>query len=59
MIQDEARGETMVSFKDAHFAKDIILVRVRWYVAYPLCCRHVEELMQEHGVAADHSTIHR
>ena len=34
MTQDEERGETMVSFKDAHFAKDIILVGVRWHVAY-------------------------
>jgi transposase-like protein len=26
----------MLSFKGAHFAKDIILTCVRWYVAYPL-----------------------
>jgi len=32
---------------------------VRWYVAYPLNCRHVEELMQERGVEVDHSTLHR
>jgi putative transposase len=25
-----------VSFKGAHFPKDIILMGVRWYVAYPL-----------------------
>jgi hypothetical protein len=36
----------MVSFKEAHFAKDIILICVRWYVAYPLSYRQVEELMQ-------------
>ena len=35
----------MVSFKGAHFATDILLVGVRWYVAYPLSYRHVEELM--------------
>jgi len=49
----------MVSFKGAHFAKDIILVGVRWYVAYPLSYRHVEELMEERGVAVDHATIQR
>ena len=49
----------MVSVKGAHFAKDIILTCVRWYVAYPLSYRHVEELMQERGVAVDHSTINR
>lgn len=26
----------MVSFKGAHFVKDMILTCVRWYVAYPL-----------------------
>jgi putative transposase len=48
-----------VSFKGAHFPQDIILTGVRWYVAYPLSTRHVEELMGERGVEVDHSTIHR
>jgi len=49
----------MVSFKGAHFPKDIILVCVRWYVAYPLSYRQVEELMQERGVSVDQATINR
>ncbi len=49
----------MVSFKGAHFAKDIILTCVRWYVAYPLSYRQLEELMQERGVAVAHATINR
>jgi putative transposase len=48
-----------VSFKGAHFPQDIILTGVRWYVAYPLSTRHVEELMRERGVYVDHSTINR
>jgi putative transposase len=48
-----------VSFKGAHFPKDIILMGVRWYVAYPLSTRHVEELMQERGVSVDHATVNR
>jgi putative transposase len=48
-----------ISFKGAHFPKEIILTGVRWYVAYPLSMRHVEELMQERGVSVDHSTINR
>jgi transposase-like protein len=48
-----------VSFKGAHFPKDVILTGVRWYVAYPLSTRHVEELMLERGVEVDHSTINR
>jgi putative transposase len=39
----------MISFKGAHFPQDIILMGVRWYLAYPLSYRHVEELMAERG----------
>jgi putative transposase len=49
----------MVSFKGAHFVKDIMLTCVRWYRAYPLSYRQLEELMQEHGVSVDHATINR
>ncbi len=48
-----------ISFKGAHFPQDIILMGVRWYVAYPLRYRHVEELMEERGVPVDHATIQR
>jgi putative transposase len=48
-----------MSFKGAHFPKEIILMGVRWYVAYPLSTRHVEELMEERGVEVDHATINR
>src|SRR5437667_4333195 len=48
-----------ISFKGAHFPQDVILMGVRWYVAYPLSTRHVEELMEERGVEVDHSTINR
>src|SRR5262245_22607841 len=53
------RAMMAVSFKGAHFPKDIILMGVRWYVAYPLSYRHIEELMKERGVEVDHSTIQR
>ncbi len=32
---------------------------IRWYVAYTLSTRHVEELMEERGVNVDHSTVNR
>jgi len=32
---------------------------VRWYLAYPLRYRQVEELMEERGVSVDHATIKR
>src|SRR5262245_9806176 len=49
----------VMNFKGAHFPQDIILTGVRWYIAYPLSTRHVEELMRERGVHVDHSTINR
>jgi len=48
-----------ISFKGAHFPQDIILMGVRWSVAYPLSYRPVEELMEERGVCVDHATINR
>jgi putative transposase len=48
-----------MSFKGAHFPKEVILMGVRWYLAYPLSTRHVEELMEERGVQVDHATINR
>jgi putative transposase len=48
-----------ISFKGAHFPAEIILRGVRWYLAYPLSTRHVEELMLERGVHVDHSTVNR
>src|SRR5471030_1255408 len=32
---------------------------IRWYVAYPLSYRHLEEIMEERGVSVDHSSINR
>ena len=48
-----------MEFKWSHFAKDIILWGIRWYVAYPISYRQVEEMMRERGVAVDHSTLNR
>jgi hypothetical protein len=32
---------------------------VRWYAAYPLSLRNLEEMMAERGVVVDHATVHR
>ena len=49
----------MLNFKGMRFPIDVILVCVRWYVAYPLSYRHLEEMMEERGVSVDHSSINR
>ena len=45
--------------KRRHYPLDVILMCVRWYVAYPLSLRHLEQMMAERGIAVDHSTVHR
>src|ERR1035437_5021012 len=42
-----------------HYPLEVMLTCVRWYVAYPLSLRQVEEMMQERGVFVDHTTVHR
>ncbi|AXC16131.1 Mobile element protein (plasmid) [Acidisarcina polymorpha] len=45
--------------KRLHYPLDVILLCVRWYSAYPLSLRHLEEMMAERGTSVDHSTVHR
>ena len=42
-----------------HYPLEVMLVCVRWYPAYPLSFRNIEEMMTERGVFVDHSTLHR
>lgn len=44
--------------KRLHYPLEVMLVCARWYAAYPLSFRHLEEMMQERGVFVDHSTVH-
>ena len=48
-----------MDFKGSQFERDIILWGVRWYVAYPISYRQLEEMMQERGVEVDHSSLNR
>ncbi len=45
--------------KRLHFPLEIMLVCVRWYAAYSLSLRNLEEMMAERGVLVDHATVHR
>ena len=49
----------MIDFKGSQFERDIILWGVRWYVAYPISYRQLEEMMAERGVEVDHSSLNR
>jgi transposase-like protein len=41
------------------FDRSVILLCVRWYLAYGLSLRNLEEMMAERGIEVDHATIHR
>ena len=49
----------MLATKGMRFPIDVILACIRWYAAYPLSYRHLEEIMQERGVFVDYSSINR
>ena len=49
----------MISFKGAHFPKDIILHAVFFYVRYAVSYRDLEEILEERGVKDDHATLNR
>ena len=49
----------MLNFKGMRFPIDVIFVCIRWYLAYPLSYRHLEEMMEERGVSVDHFSITR
>lgn len=49
----------MIDFSGRHFGKHIILMAVRWYFAYALSYRDIEELLRERGIVVDHATINR
>ncbi len=49
----------MITFKGRHTPQSIILQCVRWYCAYSLSYRNIEEMMAERGLRIDHSTLNR
>ena len=44
--------------KRLHYPLEVMLLCVRWYAAYPLSLRNLEEMMAERGVIVDHATVH-
>ncbi|WP_240430420.1 IS6 family transposase [Serratia marcescens] len=47
------------AFRRLHYPTDVIAQCVRWYLAYALSLRNLEEMMAERGNVVDHSTLHR
>lgn len=47
------------AFKRLHYPVDVLAQCVRWYLAYSLSLRDLEEMMAERRVVGDGSTLHR
>lgn len=47
------------AFKWRHFGGEVIFQCVRWYCKYGISYRDLEEMMNERGVAVDHTTLYR
>src|SRR5580698_9563660 len=45
--------------KRLHYPFEVIVLCVRWYVAYSLSLRNLKGMMAERGIGVDHSTVHR
>ncbi len=44
-------------FRGCHFPSEVILETIRYYLAYTLSFREIEEIQSERGVVEDHATI--
>jgi transposase-like protein len=52
-------GERPALFRGRHFADEIIVLCVRWYLRFSLSYRDLEELMAERNLTVDHTTVWR
>ena len=46
-------------FKGWQFTAEVILWAVRWYLMFPISYRDLELMLQDRGVAVDHTTLFR
>src|SRR3712207_5334667 len=46
-------------FKGRQFTAEVILWAVRWYLMFPISYRDLELILQDRGVAVDHTTLFR
>lgn len=48
-----------MDFKGKQFPQTVIIMAVRWYLAYALSYRNIEELIKEWNIGLDHSSVQR
>ncbi|MDR6409070.1 UNVERIFIED_ORG: hypothetical protein ABIC62_003378 [Burkholderia sp. 1595] len=59
MLRKSMPAELMKVLIRLHYPLEVILLCVRWYVAYSLSLRNLEEMKAKRGFEVDHSTVHR
>ena len=47
------------TFKGRHFASEVILWALRWYLAFPISYRDLSGMLSDRGVLVDHTTLFR
>jgi transposase, IS6 family len=53
------RNQRPVQFRGGHFAGEIMVLCVRWYLRLSLSYRDLEERMRERNLSLDHTTVWR
>ena len=48
-----------MDFSGKQFPKEVIIMVVRWYLAFPLSYRNIEELIKDWNIELDHSSVQR
>lgn len=48
-----------INFSGRHYPPDIIMMALRYYLAYKLSYREIEEIFAERHIHFDHSTLNR
>ncbi len=48
-----------LNFSGRHYPSDIIMQALRYYLAYKLSYREIEEMFSERNIHFDHSTLNR
>lgn len=48
-----------MGFSGKQFPKEVIMMSVRWYLAFALSYRNIEEIIKDWNIGLDHSTVQR
>jgi putative transposase len=52
-------GAVVKVLRRLHYPLDVILLCLRWYVAYSLSLRNLVEMIAQRGIKVDHSSVRR